>query len=291
MIGQKSETLNNNSEDNINPIFSSLINHNTIGTTTLSENILTTFQTNEINIENSTIIGTKLVEADNNDERYLKAINKKGEIAIIKDENSLIDIIKLKSLEKILQLTGTTLNEYYYDISFGIYSCEEIVELRKTSDSNTINQNNNISKHKENYNYFPERENKLDKIKLSNDIIFDSEQKKLKIFNQGKEIEIDKKVDNKKEKRIFENELTFKKDDKYKQTNEADNLKKMRSKEIINVEKNKINNKNEKEKLRKEKTKNKNEKEKRINKALTIINKNNVINKKKIEQKITYNKK
>ena len=130
MIERKSETLNMNSKDNINPIFSSIINHNTIGASTLSENILTTFHTNEINLENSTIIGTKLVEADNNDERYLKAIKQKGEIAIIKDENKLIEIIKLKSFGKILALIGTTLNEYYYDISFGIYSCEEIVELR-----------------------------------------------------------------------------------------------------------------------------------------------------------------
>ena len=291
MIELKSETLNMNSKDNINPIFSSIINHNTIGTSTLSENILTTFHTNEINLENSTIIGTKLVEADNNDERYLKAIKQKGEIAIIKDENKLIEIIKLKSFGKILALIGTTLNEYYYDISCGIYSCEEIVELRKTSDSNSINQNNNIKKYQDNYNYFPKTENKLEKIKLSNDIIFDSEQKKLKIFNQGKEIEINKKIDNKKENKIFENELTFKKDDKLKQKNEEDNFTKMRSKGIINVEKNKIINKNEKEKLRSEKTKNQNIKEKKINKALTIITRNNEINKKKTEPKIKNDKK
>ena len=291
MSKMKSETLKDNFEDKINPIFSSLINHNNIGTTTLSEKILTSFQINEIKLENSTIIGTKLVETDNSDKRYLKAIKQKGEIAIIKDEKQLIDIIKLKSLEKILKLIGTTLHKFYYDISFGIYSCEEIVELRKTSDFNSISQNNNLNEHDENYSYCPTDDNKLEKLNLSNDIIFDSEQKKLKILNQGKEIEIDRKSYNKKEK-IFENELTLKKEDKYKQKEEINNLEKRKSKEFIDIEKNIIyNKKTEKEKLRKEKTESKIEKPKNINKALILKNKNNEINKKKIEIKIKDNNK
>ena len=291
MSKMKSETLKDNFEDKINPIFSSLINHKNIGTTTLSENILTSFQLNEIKLENSTIIGTKLVETDNSDKRYLKAIKRKGEIAIIKDEKQLIDIIKLKSLEKILKLIGTTLPKFYYDISFGIYSCEEIVELRKTSDFNSISQNNNLNEHDENYSYCPTDDNKLENLNLSNDIIFDSEQKKLKILNQGKEIEIDRKTYNKKEK-IFENELTLKKEEKYKQKEEINNMEKRKSKEFIDIEKNiTYNKKTEKEKLRKEKTESKIEKSKNINKALILKNKDNEINKKKIDIKIKDNNK
>ena len=50
-------------------ISSSLYSRNKYGNHSLDENILTTIQTNEINIENSTVIGTKVVEADNDDER------------------------------------------------------------------------------------------------------------------------------------------------------------------------------------------------------------------------------
>ena len=46
------------------------------------------------------MIGTKVVEADNNDDRYLKAIKKKGEIAILKGENKLINLLIQKKKEK-----------------------------------------------------------------------------------------------------------------------------------------------------------------------------------------------
>ena len=199
MFEPKREMLKTNCEENINPIFSSLMN-SSVNNIEVSGNLITTFQTNEINIENSTVVGTKLIETDNNDERYLKAIKQKGEIAILKEENKLIDVIKLKSLEEILKLIGTSLKEYYYDISFGIYSCEEIVELKKTSDSNINNQNNNIIQNpEENYNCQISSKNH-ERISLSNDIIFDSEQKKLKIIHQGEIKDIDRSTLIKKER-------------------------------------------------------------------------------------------
>ena len=290
MFEPKREMLKTNCEENINPIFSSLMN-SSVNNIEGSGNLITTFQTNEINIENSTVVGTKLIETDNNDERYLKAIKQKGEIAILKEENKLIDVIKLKSLEEILKLIGTSLKEYYYDISFGIYSCEEIVELKKTSDSNINNQNNNIIQNpEENYNCQISSK-KHERISLSNDIIFDSEQKKLKIIHQGEIKDIDRSTLIKKERKIFENEITFKKEERINQKNKKNNLEKIKSKENIEFDKNKMNKKNEIEKLKKVKSTIKIEKEHKINEALTIKNKSNIANKNKSVLKIKDNKK
>ena len=163
----------NSYDKNNGKITPSLIKKNNLGNSLFTENILNTIQTNEINIENSTIIGTKLIEADNNDERYLKAIKKKNEVAILKDENKLIEILKLKTLEKILRFLGSNLKEFYYDISFGIYSCEEIVELRKTLDNMSFKKENFL-KHSYNYNKDLTPERKLRKTPQCNDLIFDT---------------------------------------------------------------------------------------------------------------------
>ena len=71
---KKSEKqLEDNYDEKImSKISSSLYTRNKYGNHNLNENILTTIQTNEINIENSTVIGTKVVEADNDDERLNK---------------------------------------------------------------------------------------------------------------------------------------------------------------------------------------------------------------------------
>ena len=107
-----------------------------------------------------------MVETDNNDERYLKAIKQKGEIAILKGENKLIEIIKLETLEKILSLLQITLKEFYYDISFGIYSCEEIVELRKRLETNSSLKNENFKKNSDNHNYNLNIDGNIKKIYL-----------------------------------------------------------------------------------------------------------------------------
>ena len=163
-------------------VSSSIIKHNNYSNSNVPDNLLASIQTNEINVENSTVIGTKLVETDNNDERYLKAIKQKGEIAILKGENKLIEIIKLETLEKILSLLQITLKEFYYDISFGIYSCEEIVELRKGLETNSSLKNENFKKNSDNHNYNLNLDGNIEKISLSNDNIINTIQKKLDLI-------------------------------------------------------------------------------------------------------------
>ena len=261
-------------DDDKNQISSSIINENNDGKINkANNNMLTTIQTNEINVENSTIIGTKLVETDNSDERYLKAIKQKGEIAILRGENKLIDIIKLNTLEKILDLLGTNLKDFYYDISFGIYSCEEIVELRKTLETNK--KDNNFKKEFSKNNDLNKNE-KSEKISSPNDIIYDISQKKIDLSNDkdndkeniptkgNDEIKNEKLLEYEKKEKIFD-EL-----DKINQKNKEDNLKELNKKEdikqlLVNKE-NKINNENIEE------NKKQINKEEKLNKGLALKN-------------------
>ena len=233
-------------------VSSSIIKHNNYSNSNVPDNILTSIQTNEINVENSTVIGTKLVETDNNDERYLKAIKQKGEIAILKGENKLIEIIKLETLEKILSLLQITLKEFYYDISFGIYSCEEIVELRKGLETNSSLKNEKFKKNADNHNYNLNLDGNIEKISLSNDNIIDTIQKKLDLIKGEKEINPLTEVKNKNEKenkllykRKISNEMNF-----YKRSSKKENSKKLKEKNSIIKEKVEEENKKEKEDLK-----------------------------------------
>ena len=233
-------------------VSSSIIKHNNYSNSNVPDNLLASIQTNEINVENSTVIGTKLVETDNNDERYLKAIKQKGEIAILKGENKLIEIIKLETLEKILSLLQITLKEFYYDISFGIYSCEEIVELRKRLETNSSLKNENFKKNSDNHNYNLNLDGNIKKISLSNDNIIDTIQKKLDLIKGEKEINPLTEVKNKNEKenkllykRKISNEMNF-----YKRSSKKENSKKLKEKNSIIKEKVEEENKKEKEDLK-----------------------------------------
>ena len=241
----------NNKDEDINKISSSIINKNKDQQINIKDNILTTIQTNEINVENSMIIGTKLVETDNNDERYLKAIKQKGEIAILKGENKLLEIIKLGTLEKILSFLGTNLKEFYYDISFGIYSCEEIIELRKTLETNK--KGNYFKKDSNKYIPYLNLNEKQEKISLPNDIVPDSQPKEKDLQNnedlptkRKTEIQNEKLLEIQKKVKILD-ELN-----KLNQKNERDNLNELNNKKNIIMQEIKKEHKKENEKIEEE---------------------------------------
>ena len=302
-LKNRKSNLNNCQGENINSISSSIIKQNCKGNIITSENILTTIQINEINIENSTVIGTKLVETDNNDQRYLKAIKQKGEIAILKGENKLIEIIKLKSLEKILKLIGTKLKEFYYDISFGIYSCEEIVELRNNLNIDKNMKKTSIIKDNNHYNFELEPGSKLEKISLCDEIIFNGADKQINFLtrNEKKDVNEDKtKIENKKN--IINKENTSSKEGKIEKSMEGNNDNKNMIKNMNEETHNKTNKKDNKN-VRKEKHKTL-DKVGKGNKSLKIKNKIEEIKKyqrdinkkyknnqnKKSKQKINQNK-
>ena len=272
----------NNKDEDINKISSSIINKNKDQQINIKDNILTTIQTNEINVENSMIIGTKLVETDNNDERYLKAIKQKGEIAILKGENKLLEIIKLGTLEKILSFLGTNLKEFYYDISFGIYSCEEIIELRKTLETNK--KGNYFKKDSNKYIPYLNLNEKQEKISLPNDIVPDSQPKEKDLQN-NEDLPTKRKTEIQNEKLLEIQKKVKILDELYKlnQKNERDNLNELNNKKNIIMQEIKKEDKKENEKI--EENNDKIIDDKKMNKILTLKKSKNEGIKKKTEPK------
>ena len=108
------------------------------------------------------------------DTKYIDAIKSKDDLAIMY-EDKLLNYIKVSSFEKILHLMEENLNSYFDCIAYGIYSSEEIIELRN---SMKIDQPKN-----ENYSrnldaYLPE-DPKLQRNKKLNDDLFDNVQREL----------------------------------------------------------------------------------------------------------------
>ena len=126
------------------------------GTTHYSEQVQVRRQSNAINVAESSLTGVKNVEADA--ENYLKGIQFKGEVAVLKDENHLIDILKLSSLEVILRLMNISLKDFCYEISFGIYTSEEILEFRKSISTKIETKSDDYVK---DYDYIIEPDEKL----------------------------------------------------------------------------------------------------------------------------------
>ena len=151
------------------------------GSTRISERIVTKKKGNEINVADSTIVGEKEVVAGNNETQYIDAIKTKGELAILKGENQLMNIVNLESFEVILRLMGINLNEFYYYVSFGIYSSEEIYEFRK-SISTKIENKDKVDEYYKDYDYMTESDDKLILPTLFGDEIFERVQKRIDII-------------------------------------------------------------------------------------------------------------
>ena len=84
----------------------------------------------EIKLDSNTKVKVSEVDADQDDQQFLDAIKKKGQLAILKDTNHYICNLKLKMMEDILKKMGTNLNDEINLIAFGIYSMEEINKIK-----------------------------------------------------------------------------------------------------------------------------------------------------------------
>ena len=146
------------------------------GSTHYTEHVQVRRQSNQINVADSLVTGTKNIEAGADDERYVKSITYKGELAVLREENHLIEMLKLSSLEVILRLMNTTLKDFCYDISFGIYSSEEIQEFRK---SITTKAENKVDDYVKDYDYIIEPDEKMLLPSFFNEEIFESVQNKI----------------------------------------------------------------------------------------------------------------
>ena len=137
---------------------------------------------NEINVEEATTTGTRQIETGASDRRYIDAIHYKGEIAILKTETELMNLIKVDSLEKIVKLMGKTMEDFYYDISFGIYTSEEIIEFRKS-----LNTRNSINdKYVKDYDFMLSPDDKLILPSMFGDQVFEKVEKEIENIKKKK---------------------------------------------------------------------------------------------------------
>jgi hypothetical protein len=168
-----------------------------------SERVVIKKETNKINVEGSEIVGEKQIEAGENDKKYVEAIEFKGEVAILRAENQLMNIIKLESLQTILRLMNRTLKDFYYDISFGIYSSEEITEFRKSISSKIENK---VDEYVKDYDYIIPPDEKLQLPSFFGDDIFESVQKEIEEKERIKKEEELRKLKELEEKKKKEEE-------------------------------------------------------------------------------------
>ena len=173
------ETITQDPNGNTKTITTTTVQQREDGTVHTSERKLSITQTNEINIKEATTTGVKTVEGGS---AYINALKLKGEVAIIQGENHLINILNLKSLEVILKLMGTNLEDFYYDISFGIYTSEEIVEFRRSL-SSSIKRDEYVKY----YDYIIPPEDKVQLPVFFAEDIFEKVQKSLEVMRAEKE--------------------------------------------------------------------------------------------------------
>ena len=108
------------------------IKTNADGTTTITSNEVSKSVKNEIQLDSDTKVKVSEVDAGTDDALYLEVIKKKDQLAILKDTNHYICMLSLKHLENILKKMGSNLKEEINLIAFGIYSMEEINEIKKS---------------------------------------------------------------------------------------------------------------------------------------------------------------
>ena len=102
-----------------------------------------------------------------NDTKYVDAIRSKNDLAIMYNEK-VITYIKVSSFENILKLMNESLNTYFDSLAFGIYSSEEIYELRNSIRIQPPKKEN----YTKNFEGYLTEDLKLNRFKNLNDDVF-----------------------------------------------------------------------------------------------------------------------
>lgn len=117
------------------------------------------------------------------DTKYADAIRTKEELAVMYNEKLLL-YIRVSSFEKILKLINESLNTYFDSIAYGIYSSEEIIELRNSLRSQPPKKEEEYTK---NFDVCSPNEDKLKKRKMLNDDLFDNVQNEIDRIKEQEE--------------------------------------------------------------------------------------------------------
>ena len=110
----------------------SSIKTNLDGSTTITSSMVSKNVKSEIKLDSDTKVKVSEIDAGQDDIKYLEVIKQKNQLAILKDSNHYICMLSLKMWEDILKKMGSNLTEEINLIAFGIYSLEEINEIRKS---------------------------------------------------------------------------------------------------------------------------------------------------------------
>ena len=118
------------------------------------------------------------------DTKYVDAIRAKKELGILFNDK-LFTYISVNAFERILKFMDERLENYFDSLSFGIYSSQEITELKKSIITIPQEKEENITKY---FEVFAEEDkNKLYQIKNLNDDVFLMVDKELEIIKEEEE--------------------------------------------------------------------------------------------------------
>ena len=116
------------------------------------------------------------------DTKYVEAIRAKKELGVLFNDK-LLTYITVNAFENILKLMDENLENYFDALSFGIYSYQEILELKNSIKTIEIEKKENIIKYFEVYS--EENKNKLNHFTNLNDDIFKSVDKQFEIIKEA----------------------------------------------------------------------------------------------------------
>ena len=132
-ISQKEEETVDTDGNPVTTRRKSVMQINPDGSTTITDSFISSTVKNEIKLDSNTKVNVSEVDAELDDKKYIEALRSKDVLAILKDANRMICSIPLSAGENILKKMGSSLQNDFHLFSFGIYSLEEINEIRKTS--------------------------------------------------------------------------------------------------------------------------------------------------------------
>ena len=111
----------------------SIMEINPDGSTTITDSVISSTIKNEIKLDENTKVNVNEIDADIDDVKYINALRTKNQLAALKNDNQMICLFPLSAGENILKKMGSSIENDFSLFAFGIYSMEEINELRKTS--------------------------------------------------------------------------------------------------------------------------------------------------------------
>ena len=110
----------------------SIMEVNPDGSTKVTDSVISSTIKNEIKLDENTKVNVEEVEAELDDQKYINAMRTKNQLAVLKGTNQMICLLALSSAENILKKMGCSLEQDFSIFAFGIYSLEEINEIRKS---------------------------------------------------------------------------------------------------------------------------------------------------------------